>query len=52
MTEKLTPKEFLALPVDERKKLLREQAQQPEIIRYYLDLWRDEQMMQDKGMME
>ena len=49
---KLSFKEFLVLPVEKRRKLLAEQANNPEIIAYYQALVHDEKAMQDKGMME
>ena len=49
---KLSFQEFLVLPVEERRKLLAEQANNPEIIEYYMVLVRDEKAMQDKGMMD
>ena len=50
--QKLTTKEFLALPIVKRRKLLQEQANDPEIILYYLHILWDEMAMQDKGMMD
>lgn len=50
--KRLTSKEFFALPIVERRKLLKEQASNPEIIKYYQDLIADEKAWQDKGMME
>ena len=50
--KRLTGKEFLALPIKDRRKLLAEQANNPEIISYYQDILLDEMAMQDKGMME
>lgn len=35
MADKLTRKEFRALPISERRKLLEEQANNPEVIAYY-----------------
>jgi len=52
MEKKLTLKEFMELPVEERRKLLAEQASDPKIIAYYQNLILDERAMQDKGMME
>jgi len=51
-TMRVSPQEFLKLPVEERRKFLKEQASDPEIIQYYQDIWSDECAMQDKGMME
>lgn len=50
--KKLTFKEFLALPIEERRKLLEKQASNPEVIKYYEDIIRDEMAWQDRGMME
>ena len=50
--KKLSFQKFLMLPVEERRKLLAEQASNPEIIRYYETLIHDEKAMQDKGMMD
>lgn len=36
--ERLTRKEFLALPVEERRKLLEKQANDPDVIAYYENL--------------
>jgi hypothetical protein len=49
---KVSPREFLKLPVEERRKFLKEQANDPEIIKYYQDVWADECATQDIGMME
>lgn len=51
-TMRVSPKEFLELPVEERRKFLQEQANDPEIIKFYQDTWSDECARQDKGMME
>ena len=52
--QKLTSKEFLALPIKERRRLLTEQANDPGIIKYYQDIILDEQALQDRcfGMMD
>ena len=52
MKEKMPLKEFMKLSVEERRKLLAEAANDPEIIKYYYDLILDERAEQDKGMME
>ena len=49
---RVSPQEFLKLPVEERRKFLQEQANDPEIIKYYQDIWSDNCAMQDKGMIE
>ena len=49
---KLSFKEFLVLPVEERRVLLAEQASNPEIMAYYITLIHDEKALQDKGMMD
>jgi hypothetical protein len=49
---RISPTEFVKLPVEERRKFLQEQVNDPEIIQYYQDVWSDECAMQDKGMME
>ena len=52
MTEKLTLKEFIKLPMEERRKLLTEQANDPELIKYYQALESDKIALEDKGMRE
>jgi hypothetical protein len=51
-TMRVSPQEFLKLPVEERRKFLAEQASDPEIIKYYQDVWADECATQDMGMCE
>jgi len=44
--------EFMKLTVVERRKLLAEQVNNPEIIAYYRDVVKDMHALEDKGMME
>jgi len=43
--------EFMKLTIEERRKLLAEQANNPEIIAYYQDVVKDMHAIEDKGMM-
>ena len=49
---RVSPYQFLKLPVEERRKFLAEQASDTEIIKYYQDVWADECATQDLGMCE
>ena len=49
---KLSFQEFLVLSVEDRQKLLAEQANNPEIIAYYQTLIHDEETLQDSGRRE
>jgi len=44
--------EFMKLNINERRKLLAEQANDPEILAYYQDVVADMHAIEDKGMME
>ena len=50
--EKMPASEFIKLPIEERRKLLAQAANDPEIIKYYQDAWADKCAWEDKGMME
>jgi len=50
--DRMPAREFIELPLEERRRILTEQANNPEIIQYYQDVWADKCAMEDKGMME